>query len=368
MNSEWYLVENAELIDSPALLLYEERIKRNIGHAIAIAGDVKKLRPHVKTNKMAEVCAMLMDAGITKFKCATIAEAEMLGMINTPDVLIAYPLAGPRVDRFIRLIKKYPRTHYSCLVDNENAAKSLSEKALENDLRIDVFIDLNTGMNRSGVVLNKVDVLLESIKLLRGINVRGLHAYDGHIRDIDLQVRQLKADAEFDAIKVVHDRLERQLNKVLGIVIGGSPAFSVHAKREKVECSPGTFVFWDYGYHINIPEQPFEYAAVLLTRVISIIDEQLICTDLGYKAVASESPLPRVYFLNLPDAEQVSQSEEHLVLKVADTSGFTVGDILYAVPLHICPSVALYETAQVIENNRAVKQWRVIARDRKITI
>ncbi|MEO5891856.1 MAG: D-TA family PLP-dependent enzyme, partial [Ferruginibacter sp.] len=62
------------------------------------------------------------------------------------------------------------------------------------------------------------------------------------------------------------------------------------------------------------------------------------------------------------------QSEEHLVVKVNDSSIFKPGDVLYGVPVHICPTVALYERAVVIEKNMAVKEWKVIARDRKINI
>jgi D-serine deaminase-like pyridoxal phosphate-dependent protein len=72
--------------------------------------------------------------------------------------------------------------------------------------------------------------------------------------------------------------------------------------------------------------------------------------------------------LNAPDVTPFSQSEEHLVLKVTDSSAFKVGDVLYGVPVHICPTVALYDKAVVVENNEAVTTWKVVARDRKINI
>jgi D-serine deaminase-like pyridoxal phosphate-dependent protein len=99
-----------------------------------------------------------------------------------------------------------------------------------------------------------------------------------------------------------------------------------------------------------------------------VVDGETITTDLGHKSVAAENPFPRVHFLNAPDAKPVGQSEEHLVAKVPDSSLFKVGDVLYGVPIHICPTVALYEKAAVIENNEAVTEWRVVARDRKITV
>ncbi|WP_315815303.1 hypothetical protein [Paraflavitalea speifideaquila] len=138
--------------------------------------------------------------------------------------------------------------------------------------------------------------------------------------------------------------------------------------RAGVECSPGTFVFWDRGYKLQMPEMAFDYAALVITRVISVIDAQTICVDLGHKSVAAESPFPRVYFVNAPDATPIGQSEEHLVLKVPDAAAYTIGDVLYGVPMHICPTVALYERALVVKDHLAVEEWKVVARDRKINI
>ena len=95
----------------------------------------------------------------------------------------------------------------------------------------------------------------------------------------------------------------------------------------------------------------------------------MLCVDLGHKSIAAENPFPRVHFINLPDAKQISQSEEHLVLEVGDNSKFQLGDVLYGVPIHICPTCSLYEKAIIVdENGWAKKEWKVIARDKKITI
>jgi D-serine deaminase-like pyridoxal phosphate-dependent protein len=150
--------------------------------------------------------------------------------------------------------------------------------------------------------------------------------------------------------------------------VGGSPSFPTHTDRKGVEYSPGTFIFWDWTYKHIVPDEPFDYAALVITRINSIIDEKTFCCDLGHKAVAAENPLPRVHFLNAPDAVPKAQSEEHLSVTVDDTSIYKVGDVLYGVPVHVCPTVALYAEANIVENNEVHKQWKVVARDRKITI
>jgi D-threonine aldolase len=363
--TNWYTIENIDRIDTPCLVLYRDRVKMNIDNAIKLVKNVDNLRPHVKTSKIAEVCKMMMDAGITKFKCATIAEAEMLAMINARDVLLAYQPAGPKAARLNMLARHYPGTEFSCIVDDVDIASFLSETYSRSGKRLNIYIDLNTGMNRTGVDPDNAYLLFEKIKNLPYINTAGVHVYDGHLNDPDPLKRKKGTDIEFGRIGKLVERIESQLHQKIKIVAGGSPTFPAHAERD-VECSPGTFVFWDWGYKHRLPEQPFEYAALVVSRVISIVNATTITADLGYKAVASENPLPRVYFMNAPGSKPIAHSEEHIVITVPDASKFKPGDVLYGVPVHICPTVALYDRAILVDKKQATTIWRVIARDRMI--
>lgn len=364
----WYTLNNIDAIDTPALVLYPDRIRQNIAHAIAETGDAARLRPHVKTNKIAEVNRMMLDAGISRFKCATIAEAEMLAQIDAPDVLLAYQPSGPKALRLLSLTEYYPDTVFSCLVDNKASALQLSDLFSTAGLRLPVYIDLNSGMNRTGIAIEKALELAREMAGLPGILLTGLHLYDGHIRDSSLDLRQQMSDEGFAKAKALAAKIEELTGRSMRIVAGGSPSFKTHAHREGVECSPGTFVFWDWGYSQQFPEEPYQFAALTITRVVSIVEHNIITTDLGHKSVASESPQPRVFFLNAPNAEPVGHSEEYLCLRVPDVNAYHVGDVLYGVPVHICPTVALYERALVAENNQATTEWQVAARNRKITI
>jgi D-serine deaminase-like pyridoxal phosphate-dependent protein len=135
-----------------------------------------------------------------------------------------------------------------------------------------------------------------------------------------------------------------------------------------VECSPGTCVFWDAGYLRKLPDQDFQPAALVLTRVVSKPGTSRLCLDLGHKAIASEMPHPRMVFLNLPEATAVAHNEEHLVVETSEAARFAVGDHLYALPWHICPTVALHSSATVIERGRATACWPVSARDRAVGV
>lgn len=364
---EWFEIDNVERIDTPALIVYRDRVQKNIERAVRAVGNADRLRPHVKTNKIAEVCRMMMDQGINKFKCATIAEAEMLAMIDAPDVLLAYQPNGPKAERFLELNKKYPQVKFSCLVDDAQVVRHLSALFAEAGKTLRVFIDLNTGMNRTGAASEKAKRLISEILSLPSVEISGLHAYDGHIKESDPALRRRHADEAFVQVEEVMQFLHEKLDRDVPIIAGGSPQFAMHKQRD-VQCSPGTFVFWDWGYGSHYPEEPYEFAALVITRVISIVNDEMVTTDLGYKSVSAENPLPRVHFLNVPEAVPVSHSEEHLVLKVKDSALFHVGDVLYGVPVHVCPTVALYDEAVVVEDNKVVDNWEVVARRRKISI
>lgn len=365
---EWYEVQEPEKIDSPALLIYLDRIKSNLEEALHIIGSASRLRPHVKTCKIAEVCELMMQKGVTKFKCATIAEAEMLGLIKAPDVLLAYQPVGPKLERFLTLAANYPETVFSCLADNEGDVRKMAERAAANGIIISLFIDINIGMNRTGTLPEHVASLAGIIEAEGWLKLEGLHAYDGHIADTDLELRKERSDAAFEPVLLLQEQLETVFDRELRVVAGGTPTFTIHANRADLECSPGTFIFWDYSYSKLLPDLPFQPAAVLLTRIISIVDAQTICIDLGHKAVSAEMPQPRMHFINQEEMTPVSQSEEHLTLTVSDSSVFKTGDLLYAIPMHVCPTVALHERVQVISENELIDSWLTIARDRKISI
>jgi D-threonine aldolase len=316
------------------------------------------------------VARLMIDAGITKFKCATIAEAEMLGMQKAKDVLLAYQPLGPKLERFIALVKKYPATQFSCLTDNLRSALEQSAAFREAGINVPVFIDLNIGMNRTGIDPGDEAVeLYQFCSTAAGLTIKGLHAYDGHIRDIDFEAKKKNCDAAFANVEVMANKIESIGLKRPIIISGGSPAFSVHCKRKDVECSPGTFIYWDHGYTLLCPEQEFICAAVLLTRVISIPGDGMVCTDLGHKSVAAENEITkRVYFPGYEGLHAISQSEEHLVLENRTGQKFSPGDILYGIPYHICPTVALYDRVHIIEEAGCKAVWKNRARDRKITV
>src|SRR5438445_13682718 len=110
-----YELKDASSIFTPALLFYKDLIRRNIARAVEIAGSPSRLRPHAKTHKTREIVRLELEAGITKHKCATLAEAEMLASCGVTAVLLAYPIIGPNCRALGRLAKGYPEARFGAL-------------------------------------------------------------------------------------------------------------------------------------------------------------------------------------------------------------------------------------------------------------
>ncbi|PWU01746.1 MAG: threonine aldolase [Bacteroidetes bacterium] len=370
MNQEsWYKIDDIDELDSPALVLFTDRVRENIHTLVSMVDDVQRVRPHVKTHKTIDATKLMMNAGVNKFKCATIAEAEMLGIAGAADVLLAYQPVGPKLKRFLCVIENYPATNYSCLVDNIIAATEISNFFSSHHKKIKVYLDVNVGQNRTGITAgpDAVDLYVRCASL-PGLLPVGLHEYDGHIRDKDFEMRKKNCDEAFARVEKIQKEIKEKGFPEPIIVAGGSPTFSIHSKRKIIECSPGTFVYWDKGYLELCPEQDFKPAALVISRVISLPSPGKICVDLGHKSIAAENEITRrVYFINAPELKPISQSEEHLVLEAPNADhNFVPGDVLYGIPYHVCPTIALYERALTIEDAKITGEWKNISRDRKI--
>jgi len=368
----WYLLNKPEEVISPSLLFYKDRIENNIRSMVHMAGDVNRLVPHVKTHKTGEIVKIQLNAGISKFKCATIAEAEMIAEAGGKWILIAYQLTGTNISRLFALREKYPDVTFSSLVDNEQSALALQETSEHTDFISTIFIDVNNGMNRSGHPTNGLILsLYRLLSSLPNLSVSGVHVYDGHIRNPEFSERKAESDADFEKVLPLLDLIKEHTGNEPMIIAGGSPTFTVHTLRPDVFVSPGTNVLWDWGYGDQFDDQPFLHAALILTRVVSKPAVGVVTIDLGHKAVSAENPIEKRFrLLNLQGYTVTGQSEEHGVLQIGEEAweSIQIGDVYYALPYHICPSVALHDYASVIENGEVVDEWKIVARNRRLTI
>lgn len=367
-----YAIADASNILSPSMVIFREVLDRNLRTMIAIAGDVKRLRPHCKTHKMVALTKLEMSLGITKHKCATFAEAEMLADAGVKDIFLAYNLVGPNIARAVKFVQKYPDVEFFVTADDPAMIAALSQAMSAAGKSIGVLLDLDSGQHRTGIAdRTRAAEVYQRLADSPGIKASGFHLYDGQNHQKEIADRTAAVMQGWNDATSLRDDFVKRGWPVPKIVCGGTGSFPVFAKLTDpaMELSPGTCVFHDCGYAGEFPDMDFQPAALMLTRVISRPTSDRLTCDLGYKAVASDPPKgQRVEFPDLPDAEQVLQNEEHLVLKTPLAEKYRPGDELLAVPRHICPTSALHKFAYVVSGGKVVDTWEVTSRDRQITV
>jgi len=364
-----YEVLDAESLPSPSLLFFEPLIRQNIAAAIDLAGGPERLWPHVKTHKCPQMVRMMMDAGIRRFKCATLAEARMLAQCDAPHILLAYPLVGPNIHNFAALQAAFPRSVFYAVGDDYGQLALLSEASTSAGRRTAALLDVDLGMHRTGVSLDDAESLYRRCEKLPGLRMAGLHCYDGHIHQGDPQARAEAAQPAANVAWGIRDALRAGGLSCDLLVLGGSPTFPVHALREDILpdafLSPGMVFLMDAGYAEAYPDLPFTPAACLLTRVISRPASNRFTLDLGVKGIASEMSGARGRIAGMPEARPVLHSEEHWVFELPpDCPPPAVGQSLLVIPTHICPTCALYDAAHVVSEDRRVGECWDIVRSR----
>ena len=310
--------------------------------------------------------------GITKQKCATIAEAEMLAQCEVSDIMLSYPLVGPNCARFAQLVKIYPGSKFSTIEDHAVGIQQLSEALAKAGVQAEVLLDLDVGQHRTGIAASPEALrLYEMLARLPGLRPGGLHVYDGHNHQHPLEERKAAVLKLLEPVLELRDALTKAGLPVPRMVLGGTPTFPVFATLEiaGAECSPGTCVLNDFNYGQWFQDlNEFTPAALLLTRVISRPTPTRVTFDLGYKAVASDPPAGKRCVLLDVKGEQVLHNEEHLVVETLDAERFKPGDVAYAMPAHVCPTCALHQFAYVVENGAVVDRWEIASRDRMLTV
>ena len=368
----WYRVQDETKLFTPSLLLYPDHIRDNIRRMIHLAGNPERLRPHVKTHKTAEIIRLQLEMGIGKFKCATLSELLLLAENGAVDILLAYPLYGPALARFLEYRALYPDSRLSLTVDNLDQIRFFEhlpelQSPHQPSHALELFVDLDIGMQRTGIPPGKAMDLIRTIEKSRSLRFRGLHIYDGHIHQKDLKERTRALDQDF---KAVYDLMEEMQSAGLEsgeLACGGTPTFPIHARYPERTLCPGTTLLWDAAYSEHFPDLDFLPAAALAGRVISRA-EGTYCLDLGYKALASEMPHPRLQLLDQGSFEVISHSEEHLVIRLQDQGQeLENGQLVYALPMHICPTMALHEKVYVVRDSALSGTWEVKARKRIYT-
>jgi D-serine deaminase-like pyridoxal phosphate-dependent protein len=364
-------IADLERVLTPALLIYPEIVDANIAATLRVLGGrAGRWRPHVKTAKLASTMRQCVNHGITHFKCATTLELLTACAAGASDVLVAFACSGTKAMRVREIADAYPDVAISALIENQ------AQLGDWRDQRIGLFIDVNPGMNRTGIDQWNVEAVLHLAQQIikSGLPFRGLHYYDGQHSQQDLQQRNQLAEAGYRQLMVLVEALRTQQIPVPEIVTSGTPTFAAAVAFAAFEnpasvhrVSPGTVVYNDLTSLSQLPEvYGYQAAAMVATTVISHPAPDVITCDAGHKTLSVDAGVPNCSVLGHPGLEPLRPSEEHLPIRVMPGAYRPkIGEILRLIPRHVCPTVNNFDQALLIHNDRITEVAPVTARGRE---
>jgi D-serine deaminase-like pyridoxal phosphate-dependent protein len=368
---ERYRVRGIEDILTPALVVYPEIVASNIARTLyLLGGNADRWRVHIKTAKLAYTVRALVEHGVRNFKCATTLELLVACRNGASDVLLAYPVMGANARRVREIAEQFPHVRISVLAENEEQVQQWRASSVA------VFVDLNPGMNRTGIEWSNGD---EIIRLVRGIGdagleFRGLHYYDGQYGGLELHERTAAAHAGYDRLLELVSEILRSGIRVPEVITSGTPTLPASLSYEGFRgagfihrVSPGTII---YGDAVTLTQLPSEYgyapAVLILARVVSRPHENMITCDAGHKSVSADAGVPTCVVVGHPELMPLGPSEEHLPMALeAGATGPRVGEALYLLPRHVCPSVNNFDFALLVRDGQIESVEKVSARGRE---
>ena len=366
-----YRVRRVDETLTPALVFYPEAIASNIARTLQLLeGDANRWRVHIKTAKLDYTVRMLIENGVCNFKCATTLELLVACRSEAKDILLAYPALGANARRVREIAEAFPDVRISVLAENE-------EQVLQwRGAPIGVFLDINPGMNRTGIEQSHKDEVLKLVRAAgdSGLEVRGLHYYDGQYGGLAERERTKAAHAGYDSLLEVVNEIERSGTSVPEIITAGTPTLpcslayqGFRGRRFVHRASPGTVVYNDATSLAQLPARfGYQPAALVLTRLVSRPRAGVVTCDAGHKAVSADAGVPTCVVVGHRELTPLSPSEEHLPMAVArEASGPPVGDFLYLLPRHICPTVNNFDCGLLVRNGEIESVERVTARGRE---
>jgi D-serine deaminase-like pyridoxal phosphate-dependent protein len=359
-----YAIEGLESIVTPALAIYPDHVDANIEATLNLAGgDANRWRPHIKTAKLGFTMRRLVERGVRQFKCSTSLELLTSCESGAQDVLVAYPMVGANAARVREIAARFPRVQVSVLVENEAQAAAWEGSG------IGVFIDVNPGMDRTGIDQGRVSDIVALARTL-GAGFRGLHYYDGQIHSTD-ESAHVEAARGYERLMGVIAAVRGAGCAVGEVITSGTPAMPFGLAYPGFRdsgfvhrVSPGTVVYHDLSSSQQLSSVPgYRPAALVVARVVSHPAPDRFTCDAGHKSVSADAGVPTCAVLGRPDLTPLKPSEEHLPVQVAPGGARpAIGDFVYLIPRHVCPTVNNFDDALIVQGGRIVGVERVTAR------
>ena len=353
-------------IDTPALVVDLDRMDAAIVRmADAMSERAVALRPHAKTHKSIEVGRRQVGAGAAGLTVGTVGEAEVFADGGLDDLFIAYPMvpAGPKAER-LREVARRARLRVG--IDSVVGAHAVADALGDDRERVSVLVEIDCGGRRTGVAPSDAGPVAAAATHL-GLDVIGVFTHGGH----GYHGPDARAAAAEDEVRGLTDAAGslRAAGVAPSVVSAGSTPTAFDSARGAVtEERPGTYVFGDRQQVALGSIAPDAPAAVIAARVVSLnTAARRFVIDAGAKTLTKDVPAYLAGHASIPELGVVVDrvSDYHGVVEVKDGGSLPeIGQVVVAVPNHICPVVDLFATFLVARDGAIVDTWRVDARGR----
>ena len=340
-------------LDTPCLMVDLDILEKNIrtmgDHAASFG---KRLRPHAKTHKCSHLARMQMDAGAVGVCVAKLAEAEVLVQSGLKEVLITSPVVSDyKVRRLMDCLASAPEL--MVVVDNAANARRLNDAAKQMGLKLNVLVDLDPGMGRTGVNFQAALTLGRWVRDLPALRLRGVQCYAGHIQHVVSFGERSRLSQEWMKKAAEVFRQFQEAGLPAEIFTGtGTGTFEIDCLiPELTDMQVGSYALMDAEYiNIGSSRDPsrlvqFPPALTLLTTVISSNhNKSFVTVDAGLKALYHHGGTPFVLNPAITGLQYEWRGDEHGQISYPDSSRkFEIGDVLEMVVSHVDPTVNLYD-------------------------
>jgi D-serine deaminase-like pyridoxal phosphate-dependent protein len=356
---------------TPYLSIDAAKMERNILKMAEVARkNGVALRPHVKTHKIPRIARRQLDAGAEGITVAKLSEAEVMASAGIEDIFIAYPLVTD--EKIRRALRLGQRVRLLVGVDSMEGARRLSVASKAQEQVLEVRLEVDTGLRRTGVPYDQAVELAHAIGSLGNLNLTGIYTYRGSVLGGERTLELEKAGFEEGRLMTsLARRMREQGITVNDVSLGSTPTVEYAARVEGVtEVRPGTYVFYDrMQAHLGACSLD-ECAATVECTVVSRPFAGFAVIDGGSKTFATDVP-PGAEPLNLqgfghvvgyPGVVLERLTEEHGMLALGRDSDLEVGDTLQVIPNHICSTVNLHDYVYLADEGDTVQEVRVEAR------
>ena len=359
-------------LNTPVLVLDVDALDRNIAAmaALTVQHGVA-LRPHAKTHKSVDIAKRQLAAGAVGVCCAKIGEAEVLAEGGVTGILITSPVAAPAaIERLAKLA--VTDDGLMAVVDHPGIAERIDAALGVTGAKLDVIIDIDPGIARTGVASPEAAVTLaKTIAAAPNLEYRGVQFYCGSQQHIESYADRRAAIVERTAYLQEVIAALTAAGFAPEIVTGsGTGTHRIDLDLGVfTELQAGSYVFMDKQYlDCDIAdggEPPFEVSLSVDARVVSANHSGLVTIDAGYKSLSTDGGVAVVQRGAPETAFFAFMGDEHAALIAPEIGNeLAPGDPVSLTVPHCDPTVNLYDFYHIVAGDTLVDIWPVSARGR----